>query len=266
MSTRVKIALGIVVAAFVALVAARALMVPGESQEPAEDAPGAEQVAQDPPDEGPALTDRQRRLIAGYDQATLDLIATLEASTWTTGNEASTLSFEDGTYTERNASGDVERTVAYAIEAVKTTVANDSGATINRQTIVLDDGEGTEVISYDAVTSPTGDVSYTVSSDDFELSSAYLRAEPSEGVAVLGLDEAMAELIGGKTDELAEEMASYCALNYPTATSATFNNTATIDWDARTVSFSLMLDTRSRIDVPVTYSQDTSEFTIGRSK
>lgn len=260
MKTKTKIALGVLAAAALAVACWR-LAPPAEDPEAGlQEEPAAEAPADQ--EEGDALTERQRSLQARYDASVEETLAFFAASTWSTPNEAASLSFEPGSYAEL-AAGAEEVRVPFAVELATTSVARDAGAVITRQTLVLDVGEGTSLLYFDTVTATDGSVSYSLTSDSFTHAQTYLWVSPAREVAV-DINEEMLALVDGRGELLAERLSEYCALYYPTASSAVFNGQATVSWDEGTVSFSVALDTRTRPDIPVTYDKSSLDFEVGK--
>lgn len=63
----------------------------------------------------------------------------------------------------------------------------------------------------------------------------------------------MTELLGSDIETLTKELSSWCAVNYPTATEATWDKAVIIDYDEGVLSTNFMLNTESPVPLAVNY-------------
>lgn len=217
------------------------------------------------------LTDSQREVINGYDDATRELIETLSASVWSASDGRCTLRFSDDSYVEAvNGESTVH---SYAISRIDS-ASDGYGGTID--TIVFETDTGTHIVTYTdgkgSAAHGTGDgqkaastviASLTSESMFSQKGTPYERADAVENIAVKGLNSEVTQLIGGGTDSLASALSNWCAVNYPTATEATWNEVASIDWKSGTVTTGFVLDGDASTEVTVVYRMDDGTFDFG---
>lgn len=218
----------------------------------------------------PNLTDTQKKAIDGYDEETKTFLVTLSASVWSANNGTDTLRFTDSTYTETVNGEAVEHTYAITRFEKGTDTA---GAEID--TAVFETDTGTHVVRY-ICQKGTGEVTDTLSaslssSSAFQLTDiAYERQDPVQNLVVQGLNEEVSSLLGG-AEALTTEMSKWCAAYYPTAATATWENTATIDYSANIVTAAFALgngdDTNQQTSgaaiISVTYHRDDGTYEFG---
>lgn len=213
--------------------------------------------------DGPTLTSDQRKAVAAYDDDTKALVDTLRASVWTAEGGKANLRFKATSYTE-SANGKAE-THSYAIARIAKT-SDTSGA--QTDTIVFLTDTGTHIATLQTLTGTgAGDAtdikSTLASSTMFTLTSGgYERAAAARSITVKGLNGDIAKLLGGNTDGLTDALSRWCASYYPTATEATWEPSAVIDYKAGTVSTNFTLNTETPVRIAATYrmAEGTFEF------
>lgn len=211
-----------------------------------------------------SLTDEQQEAIDGYDDDTKAFIDTLAASVWSANGGKNTLRFsEDNTYTE-TANGE-SQTHGFAILRLERG-GDDAGAEVS--TAVFETDTGTHVVTYTYLTGTAADgsgmVTSTLSSNSmFTLKgSNYERTDTVKSVTIKGLNSEMTTLFGDDIDKLTDDLSAWCATNYPTATEATWNQAAIIDYETGTVSTNFTLNTESATDIAVIYQSADGTFTF----
>ena len=112
-------------------------------------------------------------------------------------------------------------------------------------TAVFETDTGTHVVRYTCQTG-TGEVTDTLSATlssgtAFQLQDTdYVRQDPVQDITVEGLNDEITALLGG-TDNLTSELSKWCAAYYPTASTATWNGTATINYNENTITTAFTL-------------------------
>lgn len=211
------------------------------------------------------LTDSQKSAVEGYDDTTREFISTLSSSIWSASGGRYTLRFyDDSQYTETVDGKSTQH--SYAIVRLETG-SDDAGNTT--ATAVVETDTGTHLLNYSNMTgTATGGselVTSTLSSGSmFALTNAsYERADAVENINVRGLNSSVTDLIGGSPDELTSQLSRWCAVHYPTATEATWNQVASIDWENGVITTGFTLNGESTVNLTVVYNMDTGSFEFG---
>lgn len=200
----------------------------------------AEEKALDEEKADPKLTDTQRKFIDAYDGDTEEFINMLSASVWSANNGSDTLRFTGHTYTEATNGETTEHT--YAVSRLE---KGTDTAGMEIDTAVFETDTGTHVVRY-TCQKGTGEVTDTLSatlssSSAFRLTDAvYERQNPVQNLSVQGLNDEITGLLGG-ADSLTSELSKWCAAYYPTASTASWSGTATIDYNENTVTTAFTL-------------------------
>ena len=82
-------------------------------------------------------------------------------------------------------------------------------------------------------------------------------------ITVKGLNSEVTNLVGGSPDELTVELSRWCAVHYPTATEATWNQVVSIDWENGVISTGFTLNGESAVNLTVVYLMDSGAFEFG---
>ena len=208
-----------------------------------------------------ALTDAQQEAINGYDEETENFIRTLAASIWSTGGGKYTLRFSNDSYVETiNGKSSVH---SYAITRIDKTEDGYGG---NYYTAVVETDTGTHILSYDDgkgaavrgtdTEKDTSTVVTTIRSASMfaQKDVSYERVEPVTDITIKGMNSDMTGLLDDSTDKLIEGLSSWCAVHYPTATEATWEKTAVIDYETGIISTNFTLNTETPASIAVTYN------------
>lgn len=232
---------------------------PEENSQPEQEQP----VEGDTPKkEESKLSQEQVTAKAMYSPEILEFISLLEANTWTANNETKSIVFSNGvTFKERSSSSENE--THYTITALDIAKSTDGANTT--YTSAINTGKESFIMTCTATTAGNG-IGMSVTSSAFNLSKSYARSTAALTFAIEGMTDKMDTLIGNTTPALTEQLREYCALTYPTASKATWDKTATVDWEYNTVGFSVKLDNSSKTQVALTYHMDTKIFDIGGVK
>lgn len=207
------------------------------------------------------LTDSQSAAIEAYDDATRDFVSTLSSSVWSANGGRYTLRFEDDQYTE-TVDGETTQH-SYAILRLDSRM-DDAGN--DTATAAVETDTGTHVLTYANTTGTssngTSQVTSTLASSSmFALKDvSYERADAVESITVKGLNSEVTNLIGGSPDELTSELSQWCAVHYPTATEATWNQVASIDWENGVITTGFTLNGESAVSLTVVYLMETGAF------
>lgn len=244
---------------------------------PQGNAPTQEESAEsaDPANEGsegedhtsPALSDEQKKLIESYDSATSEMTAVLKANVWVSKGDGSALTFSDEVMTESSGTRGEQVTHTYAISALDKDTSSESGANgetvdVTEYTLALLTDDGTHILTI-RKTSSSADESSAVmvaSSDLLEYASAYTLDHASGEVTVSGLNSEFTTLFGLDSQGLTKLLSDHCAVYYPTATTAKWSGTATVDYEDSTVSTTFKLDTATNTSLEVIYNTTTKEY------
>lgn len=218
----------------------RADIAAQQQQQTEEEQKTDEEKQQEKEEADPDLTDTQRKAIDAYDDETKAFIETLSASVWSANNGNDTLQFTGHTYTET-----VNGKATKHIYAVTRLEKGTDTAGMEIDTAVFETDTGTHVVRYTSQTG-TGEVTDTLSatlssSTAFQQTTAdYVRQDPVQDITVEGLNDEISALLGG-ADTLTNELSKWCAAYYPTASTALWNNTATIDYNENTITTAFTL-------------------------
>lgn len=224
-----------------------------------EEQPGESSARPIEPDE------KMAEIISGYDQETLDAVDLLRSNAWTTFDSAHSVEFGDCWYQEHSATGDSEP-VAFAITALSTTQQNTAGAVVTLTTLAMQTTKGGQIVTIGKSSDAAGEVIWTVTSDGFTGADSYLRRDKATSVKSEGFSEQMLGFIDGDVEGLDRALTEYCRTVYPQATTATWEQTVTIDEAQGKVSFSVMLDASLTPSVGIVYSTEEEAFEIGRQR
>ena len=225
-------------------------------QEAGADAQASPSQSQD--DATSKLSDAQREQQANYDGETKEFLALLSASVWVSDSEQDSVTFSEKTYTV-TASNETS-THPFVVDALD--VSNFGGSdAVQIYTAAISNEEQTQIakLTVDDSVSPAV---MTLESPLFS-NSLYKAAEAATSFSITGLNSSLETYIGGNADSLKQRLTDYCSVHYPTATTATWTQTATMDWSAGTLSTAFTLDTASKSQVEVTYFNDSNTFEIG---
>lgn len=231
------------------------------SQEGEQGQPAGGQEGQEQQDGLVSLTDSQSAAIENYDDATRDFISTLSSSVWSANSGRYTLRFENDQYTE-TVDGETTQH-SYAILRLDGGM-DDAGNDV--ATVAVETDTGTHVLTYSNSTGTSADgatqVTSTLSSSSmFALKDVpYERADAVENITVKGLNSEVTNLVGGSPDELTVELSRWCAVHYPTATEATWNQVVSIDWENGVISTGFTLNGESAVNLTVVYLMDSGAF------
>lgn len=199
------------------------------------------------------LSDSQKEAIKGYDDKVKRLIETMSSSIWSDKTGTNTLRFYDTYYVE-TINGD-EKTHPYAITKVE---YGTNGADAEIDTVVFLTDTGTHIATYTIALGVDGNSisTSTISSSSMfsKKDSLYECADPVKSITVKGLNSEMTGLFGGDVTKLTEDLSSWCASHFPTASEATWQKTAVIDYEKDIISTNFTLNTETPVSIAVTYS------------
>lgn len=211
--------------------------------------------------------EQMRSLIAAYDTDTRAFVDLLRANVWTSGSDTRSLTFTETGFIE--TSRDETHETAFAVSALETDVATEQGvngecSTVTTHTAAILTTEGTSLLTLREFTDGvTGETTSSVASPAFTISESYVRSEASGDVSVTGLDEAFDTLLDGKSAELQKAVADYCALTYPTVSTAAWDMTASVDYAGRTVSTGFVLDNPAKTKLYAIYHMGGGAIEVG---
>lgn len=180
------------------------------------------------------------------DEAVRKAMDALRSHAWQAeGDPDKTVEFREGSFVESDASG-------VKVTAIEVTGAHEDDDHADLDVTMTREGTG----SFASVIAVDGrEGSLAVSSDGFANASVYVQGSGAKGpVAVEGVCEPYSSLIDGKTDELAEAVASFCRSRVPTATKATFDGEVYLDIAGGRVTATFHCDDKARTILSVTYA------------
>lgn len=263
MNTKRKLAVAcaLVVAATVALVAWKgwANSQAAAQREAQRQEAGTAQGAEAPGAPAPAaveLTDEQQRLVRAYDDDMEYVARILEGNLWESKNGA-TAEFARGSVTER--AGGEERPQPFAIAAVEHSVEDDgAGGSVDawRGSALTGSGEAIFTLSQ-AHSKDAGDMPWSLSCRALSLDERYRLAKRSDGLEVSDLSSAYA-VIGGEKGgrNVSKKLEEHAARAVPTATKATWDGKAEVDFAGGTAELAFKLDDARKTVVKVVVSAD----------
>lgn len=211
------------------------------------------------------LDDQMAEIVDGYDEQTIEAIDFLRSNAWTTFDSAHSVEFGDCWYQEHSASGESEP-VAYAVTALSTTQQSTAGAVVTLTTLAMQTSKGGQIVTLGKSSDAAGEVVWTVSSDGFGGADSYLRRDKATAVASQGLSERMLGLINNDVEGLDRALTEYCRTVYPQASTATWEQVATVDEAQGAIGFSMMLDASLTPSVHVLYDEAKGVFEVGRQR
>lgn len=209
--------------------------------------------------------EEMQKIIGGYGDEVVEAVDFLRSNAWTTFDSAHSVEFGDCWYQEHSATGDSEP-VAYAVTALSTTQQTTAGAVVTLTTLAMQTSKGGQIVTIGKSADAAGEVVWTVTSDGFSGADSYLRRDKSTEVICDGFSEQMLGFIGGDTEALDRALTEYCRTVYPQATTATWEQTVTIDEAQGTVSFSVMLDASLTPSVGIIFDTQAKTFEVGRQR
>lgn len=222
-------------------------------------------------DEGPgggdaAQSDRQRDLEERYGEAEREVVALLSANVWADESGTGTLTFSGSGFTEAKE-GYGEETRTFAVSALKQERIEGAaaGEYTDRYTLSAD-VDGSDVIMTLERPHPASGAEqpWRISSDGFALASSYLRVEAAGELEVVGVEGDVVGLLGGEENVAAMEgmLRDVAAQSYPTASSATWDGKASVDYSQGTVTLSFSLDNQARTKLGVLHPLGSDAFEL----
>lgn len=214
------------------------------------------------------LTDAQKKVIAGYDKDTKELIKTLSSSVWSVSEGRYSLHFSDDAYVE-TINGTPE-SHTYAISRVEKT-SDGYGGTL--YTLIFETDTGTHIVTYadgkgQATTSDTEakagtTISTLTSSTMFaQKNTPYERAEAVDSITVKGLNSEVTTLFGGDEKAIVKALSNWCAVHYPSVTEATWQKVVNLDYENGVITTGFSLNDTNPITITCVYEKDTGEFSF----
>ncbi len=255
----------VIVAAAVALVAAACLWRSWvNSSEAARDAAQAEEAQQQEEAGGRApvdveLDEDQRKAVASYTSDMEYVAEVLEGNLWESAG-GSYAEFSRGGVAER--AGEESKSQAFVITAVEHEARSDgSGGSVDVWTgsAVLDSGEAIFALSQSR-SADAGDLPWELTCSGLALSKDYRLVKRSGGIEVSDLSAAY-DVIGGEKggERVASALEEHVAKIAPTATKATWDGRAEIDFGSGRAVLAFELDDSAKTVVEAAVSMETGE-------
>lgn len=175
-----------------------------------------------------------------------EILKQLRSHAWQAeGDSGTTIAFREGSFVESNADG-----VKVTAVEVKDATVSDGHASLDVE--LVRDGEEpfSSLIAIDK-----GADGLAVSCDGFSNCPKYVEGGATEKpVSVEGLADSYANLVEGKTDELAASIDAYCKDHVPTATKAAFDGEVFLDIPGGRVTATFHCDDKASTILSVTYA------------
>jgi hypothetical protein len=177
----------------------------------------------------------------------------LKGSVWKSTSGA-TIAFKDARYVE----SDGTRSVLSTFD-VKSVTRNSSQTEV---LLALDKPDGTAKESL-VLLRQAADGTWSVSSDDFQISTTYIQGSPSgAALRVVGVNDEYRELLGGTTDALQEAVATYARTHVPSAIEATWTRELVVSYADGTVTSNFTCDDTASTMLTVVYDRTACAFTV----
>lgn len=238
--------------------------------------PGAETAAattdeaetEQAPKPSATLTDEQAKVVAAYGEDQKALASALASLPWVTPKGSKVTFSEDGAWT-----GTDNETHPFAISAVAKpttsteTVRDNVQVTVTTKTtsfsVLTEDGK-TTICTLNETTDQNG-TSRTLMDTPFADGSA-LTAHQAADTLSLDVPDALAQSVGGHTDELVAAVRRWTTANAPSASAATWDGTTRNDYKGGKVAFDLALNDGSSTKLTVTYTTKDAAFDVQEGK
>lgn len=228
----------------------RAADAPGEGSQSAQaessqaaETPASAEGAMDESREGPKSGAANGE---AEDTAEEEILKQLRSRAWQAeGDSRTTIAFREGSFVESNADG-------FKVTAFEVKDATMSEGHASLDVELMRDGEEpfSSLIAIDEVAD-----GLAVSCDGFSNRPKYVEGDAAGNpVSVEGVADPYANLIEGKTDELAASIAAYCKDHVPTATKATFDGEVFLDIPGGRVTATFHCDDKASTILSVTYA------------
>ncbi|MDY2776964.1 MAG: hypothetical protein SOU51_01110 [Collinsella sp.] len=216
---------------------------------------------------GTPLTATQLEAVEAYGTKETEFVRALERWCWVGADATTKVTFADNAYTISSgnqilSSGRMAVTAldGPSIDLEAGQASDDATPTV--ASLLLDDGS-TAIItitkSFDGGTGTLTLESKSLGGQALLVSSM----RPVSEVSVSGLDGGQLDAIDeGASAVLAEHVGAYVRDTYPTATSASWDAGVTIDYEAKTMALSFMLDDARSTVLPVVYHMESDTCTF----
>jgi len=258
----------IVLASFLVIVAVacglRACAAPAveKLQEQAQEAARVEAARQ----EAAGLTSADLAAVNAYDDGQNDMASFLEANLWIASNGTSQLRFERGYYIQTDNEGNeqVGKIVLGHVDAKTTSTDN---VTTHTRTAAISSNDGPNMLTITQTTDKDKKTKTTVQSTALPSSGTYELTQAADTVTIEKPPDNVIDACGGTEafEAMTSELADYLALNNPTASRASWTNTAYIDYAEKTVRIEYKLDDKSLSTIPIVMGFSGKVVSIGKN-
>lgn len=257
---RHKIALALATACALLVVAAAAWYLSPHDQPPADGGQGdqaQEEQAEDRQAQQPEEIAADGQVLAqvqDYSSAERELQDLLNAKIWSS-SDTDSARFYDGlaVFTKSGK----QETHSFLIKALgeKESSSSAQNAPRTSQPVSVEiDGDAAVMLVRQTLTSDGGIASTSISSDALPGGNSEMAAsQPVEKFTISGFTENDASRLGVDPAKVTDALADYCSQRYPTAVSATWDGTATSDYQAETLSIPFTLTNKSKTSLTVTW-------------
>lgn len=196
----------------------------------------------------------------GHASGSEGLVDALRAGVWSTSDGLCVLTFGGGSFSERRGGSSTE--TEYRVTAARITTTAAKGGTLRVTTFAVETPSGPGIGTLTQVMVGGEVESARVECGAFSRAGEYLLVSPAITIDVDGPGEVWCSSRGTTLEGLGEAVSEWCALNCPTARSATWDRMERVRHDDGAVDITLTLDNPASTRVTVTVDLTTGEVSV----
>ena len=197
---------------------------------------------------------------AGHAAGSEWLVETLCAGVWSTPDGLDVLTFGAGSFSERRGGAVAE--TEYRVAATRTATTTSKGGAIRVTTFAVETPSGPAIGTLTQAVVGGEVESARVECGAFSRSGEYVLVSPARAIDVDGPGERWCSSRGTSEAGLVEAVSEWCALNCPTARSATWDRLERVRHEDGSVDVTLTLDNNASTRVTVTVDLETGEVSV----
>ncbi|MEG0758404.1 MAG: hypothetical protein RR505_08335, partial [Raoultibacter sp.] len=234
-----------------------------------QNAPAEDQTVENTSDASERLNERQQVIVSQYSDVEKEVAALLESNVWAAGSSSATLRFGENTYTEsREGSPDVIKTYVITACKLESSSIDEHGEYTTTYTFAIDTGDKEYIVALSQLHPASEEVEqpWSLTSEVFSYAATYSRIGEAIDLNLERIDDKFTDLVGG--EEVTESMHSlikgYCSMYYPSVTTATWDQKASLDYGQNTAVFTFQLNNSAKTNLKVLHVLGTDAFEIGQ--
>lgn len=212
------------------------------------------------------LTDRQKQLIAAYGDSENSVRELLQANLWTTQASSSQAHFADNSITE-SQTGQSDKIKPFVIASLKHEKISEGGAGyIQKYTGSVDIGDKDSIFTLSQTCSASGvEQPWVLECDAFDYATRYVLSQAATDLQIIGINDGVTLLLGNSDNvaRMCQQLTEYCSRKYPTASVATWDKSALIDYVQNTLMLTFELNNQSKTKIQVMCELGGATFEIG---